>query len=56
VNGRIVVSPAGFSAMTGMWVLLVWGVVWDRTKPDRVVCTSRPSKALGSATWAAPWV
>src|SRR4051812_2246899 len=31
VNGRIAVASADFSAMTDIWVLLVWVVVWDRT-------------------------
>jgi hypothetical protein len=53
VNGRIVVSPAGRSVMTAMWVLLGGTVVDDVTDPDRLVCTSRPSRTLGSLTGVA---
>src|SRR3954447_14526084 len=49
VSGRIVVSPAGFSAITAMWVLLRgrWFVDW--TEPARLVSTSHQSEPLG---WA----
>jgi hypothetical protein len=43
--------------MTVMWVLLFGAA--DPTEPDRAVCTSRPSKALGLVTGlplGLPWL
>src|SRR3954469_22039255 len=47
VNGRIAVSPADFSAITAIWVLLRGRWFVDGTEPARRVSTSRLSEALG---------
>src|SRR4051794_8380923 len=50
VNGRMAVLSASLSTVTAMWVLLGRTVVDDVTDPDRLVCTSRPSRTLGLLT------